>query len=175
MIMQDSKKKLRVLVHEPGLKSLVIKLLKTYEEHHGGQYPSGDRLRPTDYFSEEDAWRVSGQIDSIQGSQDILNILDCDILKGGVNRLFESLVEWRNGSAGQRRLEDMMEQEIELSKAAEETRELARSKEEEEKKTYRRDWAEEAGADGEDPIDTGAEEEKGRWESRGEKESKGGG
>lgn len=139
MMMQDSKKKLRVLVHEPGLKSLVIKLLKTYEEHHGGQYPSGDRLRPTDYFSEEDAWRVSGQIDSIQGSQDILNILDCDILKGGVNRLFESLVEWRNGSAGQRRLEDMMEQEIELSKAAEETRELARSKEEEEKKTYRRD------------------------------------
>lgn len=121
-------------VHEPELESLVIKLLKTYEDHHRTLFNSSDRLRPKDYFSEEDACRISSQIDSIEVSEDIFNIMKCDILKGGVDKLFESSVDWRNGLVCQRRVEDLMDKQREMAKAAEEARKLARWKEEEKQK-----------------------------------------
>lgn len=122
------KKNSKRVEQEEDLETLASELLQRYKDHHFKIFLASDRLKPTDYFSEEDAWRVCSQVDSIKDSDDILKILHCDILKGGVNKLFEGLSDWRNGSLGQRQLENLKRKQVEVECLAEQEKEIARSK-----------------------------------------------
>lgn len=89
------------------LDQITQELLKTFEKHYYDRFGRDDRLTSMDYFSEEDAWRIVSKMDTIQTSADVWKILKCDILIGGVEKLFECLRNWRDSCYGQKHYENL--------------------------------------------------------------------
>lgn len=83
-----------------GLMPLAELLVKTFEEHHENLMKHEDRLKASDYLDIDDIWRILNKIYTIQTETDLLDILGCDILPGGVFKLFNCIKAWKDDSVG---------------------------------------------------------------------------
>lgn len=70
-----------------------------------------DQLRTSDYLDETDIWWILDEINTIKAREDIFEILGCDILPGGVAKLFECIQDWKSSTLGTQAISEMCERE----------------------------------------------------------------
>ncbi|EGG07847.1 uncharacterized protein MELLADRAFT_85129 [Melampsora larici-populina 98AG31] len=90
---------------------LAEELIRTIEEHHRDLIDDQDRLRPSDYIDDNDVWRILNKIYTIQTIEDVFEILGCDILPGGVEKIYNCIFEWKSGSVGVQAMAEMRARE----------------------------------------------------------------
>ncbi|KAH9806823.1 hypothetical protein DFH28DRAFT_919178 [Melampsora americana] len=93
------------------LMQLAHLLICVIEEHHRVLMDDQDRLKPSDYVDDNDIWRILNKIYTIQTVEDVYEILGCDILPGGVKKIFNCIFEWKSGSVGVQAINEMRVQE----------------------------------------------------------------
>lgn len=86
-------------------------LTRTFENHHEQLMNGEDRLKASDYLDEDDIWRILNKIYLIRTQADVLDILGCDILPGGVVKLFDCIANWRADSVGVEAMERLRARE----------------------------------------------------------------
>lgn len=57
-------------------------------------------MKASDYLDDDDIWRISSKIYTIEAPDDVFQILGCDILPGGVLKLFNCIQDWKKDSVG---------------------------------------------------------------------------
>lgn len=72
----------------------------TMQNHHEALMENQDRLKAADYLDDDDIWRILNKIYTIDTQDDIYQILGCDILPGGIVKLFECIKDWKADSVG---------------------------------------------------------------------------
>ncbi|EGG10129.1 uncharacterized protein MELLADRAFT_60596 [Melampsora larici-populina 98AG31] len=81
--------------------------------HHKELMGDSDRLRASAYLDENDIWRVLDKIHTIKTENDVYGILGCDILPGGVAKLFIHIQDWKMGTNGSEALAAIRAREAE--------------------------------------------------------------
>lgn len=101
--------------NRPARKIELIPLAKqlgcAMQDLHQTLMGKADRLRSTDYVDEDDIWRILDRIYTINTEDDVYQILGCDILPGGVAKLFDSIREWKRGTVGSQAISQMRTRE----------------------------------------------------------------
>ncbi|KAH9811392.1 hypothetical protein DFH28DRAFT_900968 [Melampsora americana] len=93
------------------LNELANQLTLTIEEHHQLLMENQDRLKTSDYVDDNDIWRILDKIHTIKNQNDIFNLLGCDILPGGVAKLFECINKWKLSTLGAQAISQMRARE----------------------------------------------------------------
>ncbi|KAH9820092.1 hypothetical protein DFH28DRAFT_885469 [Melampsora americana] len=93
------------------LMPLAVQLSLIIKKHHNEVMGSADRLRASDYVDDSDVWRILDKIYSINTEKDVYKILGCDILQGGVAKLFNHIQVWKMGKDGSEALSKMRARE----------------------------------------------------------------
>lgn len=88
-------------------------LSRTFEIHYQELMNNEERLQASDYLEEDDIWRILNKIHTIEIQEDVFNILGCDILQGGVVKLFDCIQFWRADSVGVEAMEKLRAREAE--------------------------------------------------------------
>ncbi|EGG07846.1 uncharacterized protein MELLADRAFT_85128 [Melampsora larici-populina 98AG31] len=117
------------------LKPLAEILTRTIEDHHLLLMEDQDRLKPSDYIDEDDIWRILYKIYTIDAIDDVFKILGCDILPGGVEKIYKCIAEWKLDSVGVQAIREMRTREAAIRvQQAETLARLQKQQEEREKK-----------------------------------------
>ncbi|EGF98851.1 uncharacterized protein MELLADRAFT_95094 [Melampsora larici-populina 98AG31] len=93
------------------LMELANQLTLTIKEHHLALMEGHDRLKASAYLTDDDIWRILDRIYTIKTHDDVYNILGCDMLPGGVAKLFKCIEEWNSSSLGAQAMTEMRARE----------------------------------------------------------------
>ncbi|KAH9816483.1 hypothetical protein DFH28DRAFT_1159692, partial [Melampsora americana] len=93
------------------LMQLAEELTLTVKDHHLVLMEGQDRLRPSDYINDDSIWRVLNKIYKIHAVEDVFGILGCDILPGGVKKIYDCIVRWKLDSVGVQAMAEMRARE----------------------------------------------------------------
>jgi hypothetical protein len=93
------------------LNELANQLTLTIQEHHQLLMENQDRLKTSDYLDDDDIWRILDKIHTVKNQDDIFKILGCDILPGGVAKLFECIDKWKLSTLGAQAISHMRTRE----------------------------------------------------------------
>ncbi|EGG00535.1 uncharacterized protein MELLADRAFT_93207 [Melampsora larici-populina 98AG31] len=143
---------------------LAEQLALTINDHHKTVMGKADCLRSSNYVDEDDIRRILDRIYTIETDKDVYNILGCDILAGGVAKLFNSIQEWKTGTIGSQAISQMRAREA--ATRLEQGRTLARLQKQQAERVERESKMKEA------RILTDQKRKKNKEDSLAEKEAK---